>query len=87
MLNGFQRHRNLTTELGYVLRNHQIWDIVLGGNARGSDEDRAGSSVYRLITEKDLDLKEFMVGSNSLGAYMEDEGYSAIPSPSIPKPG
>ena len=43
--------------------------------------------MYRLITEKNLDLKEFMVGSNSLGAYMEDEGYSAIPSPSIPKPG
>ena len=49
--------------------------------------DREGSSVHRLITERDLDLKEFMVGSDSLGAYMEDEGYSAIPSPSIPKPG
>ena len=82
-----QRHRNLTTELGYVLYNHQIWDIVLGGSPRGSDDDRAGSSVYRLITERDLDLKEFMVGSDSLGAYMEDEGYSAIPSPSLPEPG
>ena len=59
----------------------------MGGNPRGYDKDRAGSSVYRLITEEDLDLKEFMVGSDSLGAYLENEGYSAIPSPSLPKPG
>ena len=86
-MNLIQRHRNLTTELGYVLRNNQIWDIVLGDNPRGSEDDRSGSSVYRLITERDLDLREFMVGSDSLGAYLEEEGYSAIPSPSIPKPG
>ncbi len=82
-------HRN-RTEMGYVLYKSQIWPIVQDEGeeaAYGSDEDREGSSVYRLITEKDLSLREFMVGPDSLGAYLEEEGYGAVPSPSLPRKG
>ena len=72
--------------MGYVLYKHQIWPIVQNeSTAFGSDEDRVGSSVYRLITEKELSLREFMVGPDSLGAYLEEEGYGAVPSPTLPE--
>jgi hypothetical protein len=78
-----QRHRPNTTELGYNLYNTQIVDIVEGNNSYGSESDREVSSVYRLITEHNLDLKEFLVGNDSLGAYLEEAGYSAVPAPTV----
>jgi hypothetical protein len=34
-----------------------------------------------------MSLNEFMVGTNSLGALLQSEGFAAIPSPSVPTKG
>ena len=46
------------------------------------------SSIYKLLEEKKLTLKDMLVGRQGLGALLEKQGraYGAVPSPTITKP-
>jgi len=73
-----QSHRRNSTELGYLLSSAQL--------NRG-DFNSAQSSVKQLARSSGRSGKDVMAGSRSLGAYLEEKGYKAFPSPREPSPG
>lgn len=73
-----QSHRQNSTELGYLLSTAQL--------NRG-EYDSAKSSVRHLARRLGKTGEEVMTGAQSLGAYLEKEGYKALPSPRQPSPG
>eukprot|EP00092_Neocalanus_flemingeri_P005247 GFUD01005641.1.p1 GENE.GFUD01005641.1~~GFUD01005641.1.p1 ORF type:complete len:286 (-),score=52.26 GFUD01005641.1:390-1247(-) len=73
-----QSHRRNSTELGYLLSTNQL--------NRG-DFDSEQSSVRQLARRLGRSGKDIIAGFQSLGAYLEQEGYKAFPSPRQPSPG
>jgi len=73
-----QSHGRNSTELGYLLSRDQL--------NRG-DYGAQGSSIRSLSTLRRKTGREIMIGSESLGAFIEDEGYKAVPSPRQHSPG
>jgi len=73
-----QSHRRNSTELGYLLSTGQL--------NRG-DFDTEKSSVKFLARRLGKSGRDIIAGGESLGAYIEEEGYKAFPSPRQPSPG
>jgi len=73
-----QSHRRNKTELGYLLSTQQL--------NRGFFNS-AQSSVQSLALRTGRSGKEVITGPQSLGSYLEREGYLAFPSPREPSPG
>jgi len=73
-----QSHMKNSTELGYLLSREQ-----LNAGEFNSEE----SSVRELSRRQGISGKEVIVGSLGLGAFLEDEGYKAFPSPRQHSPG
>jgi len=73
-----QSHRKNSTEMGYLLSTESL-------NKGDFDLDR--SSMMSLSKQLDLSGEEVMAGNNSLGSFLEVEGYKAFPSPRQPSPG
>ena len=67
-----------STEIGYVLTK----DDLNNGNY-----DLDISSIKQLGSEVSLNGEELLTGPQSLGAFLENEGYHAVPSPRQPAPG
>jgi len=73
-----QSHRKNSTELGYLLSTEQL--------NRG-EFDSESSSVRELARVLGRSGKEIIAGPQSLGAFIEREGYKSFPSPRQPSPG
>merc|ERR1711915_62995 len=73
-----QSHRQNSTEFGYLLSTEQL---------NNGDYDSEISSMKYLARATGRSGKEIMIGKNSLGTYLEKEGYKALPSPRQPSPG
>jgi len=73
-----QSHRKNSTELGYLLTSEQL---------NAGDYNSQDSSVRELARRLGKTGKEVISGSQSLGAFLEQEGYKAFPSPRQPSPG
>jgi len=72
-----QSHRKNSTEMGYLLSTNSL--------NRGDFSTR--SSVKSLTEQLGVSDKEMITGNNSIGAFLEEEGYLAFPSPRQPSPG
>jgi len=73
-----QSHRKNSTELGYLLTTEQL---------NAGDFNSKLSSVRELARRLGKTGREVIAGSLSLGAFLEEEGYKAFPSPRQPSPG
>jgi len=73
-----QSHMKNSTELGYLLTTEQL-------NAEEFNSEV--SSVRELSRRQGISGEEVIVGSLSLGSFLEDEGYKAFPSPRQHSPG
>jgi len=70
-------HQNETNELGFLLSKYNL----------NKDKINVYETGFRaLATRKHLD-KDFVLGSKSLGAFFQDAGYEAMPSPKHKSPG
>ena len=67
-----------STEVGYVLSKEDL-------NAMYYDADK--SSVRNLAKRSGLSCEDLAVGEQSLGGFLEREGYNAVPSPRQKYPG
>jgi len=73
-----QSHKQNSTELGYLLTTEEL---------NNGDFDSIKSSMNHLARQTRKTGKEIMTGTNSLGSYIEQEGFKAFPSPRQPSPG
>merc|ERR1719427_179166 len=73
-----QSHLQNSTELGYLLSTRDL-------NTGNYEEER--SSIKHLARRLGTRGKEIITGLHSLGAYLEREGYKALPSPRQTSPG
>ena len=82
----FQAHKQHSTEIGYLLSYYNVQKIRGGRDWRSY---RAMSGIRRLLEEQNprKTLQEFMMGPNSLGAFIENQvgRYRAIPSETLPE--
>ena len=65
-------------ELGYLLSGSEL--------DSGNSIDPATTSIRYLASIAGIPFEELLRGSESFGAYFEDEGYLAVPSPLNPGP-
>jgi len=61
--------------------------MVRSSNLDSGDYDADSTSIRYLCHEKGLAAQEALTGEFSFGAFFENEGYKAIPSPRQPSPG
>jgi len=73
-----QSHRMNSTELGYLLSTNQLNRGIYNSDL---------SSIQRLARRTRRSGREIITGSASLGAFLEQEGYKAFPSPRQLAPG
>ena len=65
--------------MGYLISRDKLNQGRIDGNK---------SSIKALIHRNEqLSALELMTGEHSLGAYLEKEGFRAVPSPNQPSPG
>ncbi|CAB4061193.1 DYNC2LI [Lepeophtheirus salmonis] len=73
-----QSHKHNLTEFGYLRVTNQL---NLG------DYNATNSSIRSLSERTGISGEKLMIGPESLGALLENRGFSAIPSPINPSPG
>jgi len=73
-----QSHRKNSTELGYLLTTEQL---------NMGDFNSEESSLRELARRQGKTGREVIAGPLSLGAFLEEQGYKAFPSPRQPSPG
>jgi hypothetical protein len=75
-------HQAVRIELGYLLNGGMLAEIPDFLNAQYER-----TSIRTLVEETGLTLIELLRGPTSLGAFLAERGYPAVPSPVIPHPG
>ena len=74
-----QNHGYNSTELGYLLSSDDL---------NAGDYDTSRSSINLLASENAaMTGDDLMIGPESFGAYLENEGFKAVPSPRENSPG
>ena len=90
-----QSHRQNSTELGYLLSTAELnsgdYDSAKSSVRQlarrlGKSGKEVMTGNFYFLSASDL-LLIFLAGALSLGAYIEKEGYKALPSPRQPAPG
>lgn len=76
-----QAHGQNSTEFGYAIDKTMIDDAVKGEGIDGY------STIQALATRRQASLKDLLLGNQSMGALLENEGFDGLPSPSNPRPG
>ena len=74
----FQGHLQNSTECGYLLSRTTL-------NEENYNEEK--TSVRTLAQESGLDGEQLLTGPDSFGAFLESQGFNAVPSPRQPLPG
>ncbi|TRY79957.1 hypothetical protein TCAL_08096 [Tigriopus californicus] len=75
-----QAHKQNSTELGYLFRLDQIEDLINGVDNLETQRRRCG--LLSLLDETNASVWDMLLGPNSLGKYLEDQGFKALPGPS-----
>lgn len=70
-------------ELGYL---HSVDDLKVSDSALNVPEMAARGSLAALAKKTSLTYSELLRGPESLGAYLEKQGFLSAPSPSLPAP-
>lgn len=73
-----QKHMKNTTELGYRVKTREL----NAGNFTKED-----TSIRSMASKANVGIHQLISGSESLGAFLEQEGFLAVPSPRKPTPG
>ena len=73
-----QTHPEQMVELGYLLRSAEL---------NSGNLNPRNTSIRHLAGEVGISFNALVHGNTSLGAYIQDGGYDAIPSPAHPRPG
>lgn len=72
-------HEMVWAELGYLVSASEL--------NSGDPIDPATTSIRHLASVANTDFENLLRGPDSFGAYLEEEGYAAVPSPTNPGPG
>lgn len=73
-----QSHGYNSTEMGFLLKASQM---------NAGYYESTNTSIKSLSANTGLTGEDLMFGSHSFGAYLENEGYKAVPSTRQPSPG
>eukprot|EP00095_Tigriopus_kingsejongensis_P004044 maker-scaffold5_size1054832-snap-gene-5.16 protein:Tk04044 transcript:maker-scaffold5_size1054832-snap-gene-5.16-mRNA-1 annotation:"PREDICTED: uncharacterized protein LOC100492536" len=75
-----QAHKQNSSEFGYLFNSGQIKSLILGQDTLADDHRRC--SLLSLLQDTGLSAWDLLMGPNSLGKYLEDQGFDALPGPS-----
>lgn len=78
-----QAHGQNSTEFGYAIDKMMIDDAVHNTSA----DIEGYSTIQALAIRRQTGLKELLLGNQSMGAFLQNEGFDGLPSPSNPIPG